>query len=68
MYINMYASQGVNPKPSPRRRTEIKSRITGRNADKLITNSSHKSDIQQHVRKEAADIIETWTWGNQPGK
>ena len=60
---SLYASQGAIPKASPRKRNEISSRF-GR---KAATNSVHKHDPEHPSQKKATDMIEAWTWGNQPG-
>ena len=60
---SLYASQGAIPKASPRKRNEISSRF-GR---KIASKAAHKHDQEHSFQKKATDMIESWTWGNQPG-
>ena len=60
---SLYASQGAIPKASPRKRNEISSRF-GR---KIASEAAHKHDQEHSFQKKATDMIESWTWGNQPG-
>ena len=60
---SLYASQGAIPKASPRKRNEISSRF-GR---KMATKGAHKHEVEHSFQKKATDMIESWTWGNQPG-
>ena len=60
---SLYASQGAIPKASPRKRNEISSKF-GR---KMVTKGAHKHNLEHSFQKKATDMIESWTWGNQPG-
>ena len=62
---SLYASQGAIPKVSPRKGNKFSSRF-GRKV--TVTNGVHKEDEERDFPKKATDMIEAWTWGNQPGK
>ena len=59
----MYTSQGAIPKTGHRKRNEISSRFGKNSAAEGVT----KAEEESHFHKKATDIIDSWTWGNQPG-
>jgi hypothetical protein len=59
----LYASQGAIPKAAHRKRNEISSRFGKRSATEGVI----KEEQESHIPKKATDIIDSWTWGNQPG-
>ena len=63
MRNSLYTSQGAIPKANPRKRNDISSRFGGR----VFTDGVYKNDKENSVQKKATDMIEAWTWGNQPG-
>ena len=60
---SLYFSQGAIPKPCPRKQSDISSGFV----KKVVGDATHKVNLEQHVPRKAKDIIESWTWGNQPG-
>ena len=63
MRNSLYTSQGAIPKAYPRKRNDIPSRFGGR----VFADGVYKNDKEHSVQKKATDMIEAWTWGNQPG-
>ena len=61
---SLYTAQGAIPKAGSRKRNDVSSRFDKR----LGRDGHHKPDHEQPVPKKATDIIESWTWGNQPGE
>ena len=60
---SLYTSQGAIPKANLRQRNDISSRFGGR----VFTDGVYKTDKEHSVQMKATDMIEAWTWGNQPG-